>query len=329
MKPAICLLAMGLLLGGQCDTPRAVAPPGLQVFSGMCDASAGVALDDDLFAAASDEDSVLRIFSRSRPGGPLSTADFAAQLGVKRRSTETDLEGAARVGEVVYWITSHGRNATGKPAPNRRRLIATRPVFRDGTIEWLPVGQPYRWLVEALDRDPRYAPLGLATAAERAPKEPGALNIEGLCDDGAGGLWIGFRNPIPGGRALLAGLRNPEEVVQGAPPRFGDPALLDVGGLGVRDLARVGERTLILAGPSEVSGPFRFYEWRGRESAPLRLVAGEWGNLKPEALVVFPGSGGADLLVLSDDGSFKIGGVEAKKLRDPNQQRFRAVRFGL
>lgn len=319
-----CLAGLALAGGVSADDA------GVRVYSGMCDASAAVALDADLFAVASDEDSLLRIYSRSRPGGPVSTVDLAGPLAVKRRTTETDLEGAAQVGDYVYWVTSHGRNASGKPAPNRHRFIAVQSVVAAGTVVWRPVGRPFVRLVEALDADSRHAAFGLRAAAELAPKAPGALNIEGLCDDGSGGVWIGFRNPLPAGRALLVGLRNPREVVAGAPPRFADPALLELGGLGIRDLARVGNRILILAGPIGAGGEFRFLEWRGPGTPAQPLpTPPAWINLNPEALVVFAGPARAELLVLSDDGSVRVGGVEAKKLKDPGQQRFRAVPLGL
>ena len=319
-------LALGLVAPGW---PSRAEVRGVLVYSGMCDASAGVAVDVDRFLVANDEDNVLRLFSRSRPGGPLATVDLSPYLALKKRSAETDLEGAARIGDRVYWITSHGRNAAGKAAPSRHRFIATQIHATPGTIGLQPVGRPYENLVDDLNRDARYAPWALAAASRRAPKEPGALNIEGLCDTGGGGVWIGFRNPIPGGRALLAGLLNPKGVGLGEPARFDDPVLLDLEGLGVRDLARVGDRIWIIAGPFDGGGPFQLYEWRGRQDVPRRLDSSGFGTLKPEALLTFPGSESDRVLMLSDDGSVKIDGVEAKKLKDPRRRRFRALPLDL
>jgi hypothetical protein len=44
------------------------------------------------------------------------------------------------------------------------------------------------------------------------------------------------RNPIPGKRALLVPLENPEEVVDGRAAKLGTPILLPLGGLGVRNI---------------------------------------------------------------------------------------------
>src|ERR1041384_1457792 len=44
-------------------------------FTGMCDASGAVPLDDHLFAVADDEDNVLRVYDADRGGSPLGAAD--------------------------------------------------------------------------------------------------------------------------------------------------------------------------------------------------------------------------------------------------------------
>lgn len=94
------------------------------VFAGMCDASAAVALAGDLFAVANDEDNILRFYRLGQPGRPVHTYDLKSILFSKPKAPEADLEGAARLGERVFWITSHGRSAQGKLAPNRHRLFA-------------------------------------------------------------------------------------------------------------------------------------------------------------------------------------------------------------
>src|SRR5947208_14937355 len=49
-------------------------------YSGMCDASAAVILTDDLFVVADDEVIVMRVYSLSRGGMPLSTLRLDAFL---------------------------------------------------------------------------------------------------------------------------------------------------------------------------------------------------------------------------------------------------------
>jgi hypothetical protein len=57
----------------------------------MCDASAAVALDEDLFAVGDDEDNALRVYSRHQPGPPLWSMDVSLFLGL-RRGAEVDIE---------------------------------------------------------------------------------------------------------------------------------------------------------------------------------------------------------------------------------------------
>jgi len=96
------------------------------VFTGMCDASAAIALDKDLFVVANDEDNILRFYRPSQPGKPVYKYDLRPLLPAtaKAKAPEADLEGAARLGSRFFFISSHGRNAEGKFAPNRHRFFA-------------------------------------------------------------------------------------------------------------------------------------------------------------------------------------------------------------
>lgn len=95
-----------------------------QTYWHMCDASAAVALDNERFVVADDEGNVLRVFKRGEPE-PLSEHNLTKFLDAKKG--ESDLEGAARVGDRIYWISSHGVNKNGKFEPNRQRFFATGP----------------------------------------------------------------------------------------------------------------------------------------------------------------------------------------------------------
>src|SRR5436305_4266512 len=92
------------------DTPIS----GPTIYHGMCDASAGVALDDKLFAVANDEDNTLRIYRLGQGGRPVQSFDLSPFLKVDPKSPETDLEGAAWLGDRIFLIGSHGRNRDDK-----------------------------------------------------------------------------------------------------------------------------------------------------------------------------------------------------------------------
>jgi len=313
--PATCLAA--LLLS------PAVAGAGPLVFREMCDASAAVQLNGDLFAAANDEDNLLRFYRLSQPGRPLGSFNLNPFLFGSKRGGETDLEAAARVGDRVYWITSHGRNKAGESDPNRRKFFALdiERHGRDATLK--PVGRVYTELLTDLLHEPSLARFDLATAAERAPKAEGGLNIEALTDAPDGSLLIGFRNPIPQGRALVVPLLNPALVITGARPQFGEPALLDLGGLGLRGMGSVAGGYYLIAGPADQEGSSQMFWWPGGNTQPQRCDGMSLQGFNPEAICFHDDTNRTDYVILSDDGTRKVDGKDCKKLPKRERQ-FRA-----
>jgi acyl carrier protein len=321
------------------------------LFSGICDASAAVALTQRLFAVADDEDSVLRIYDADRGGEPVRSVDLSETLfppdelkqgkrrnekdkkqhesaeqaagtapaeGKPRRVPESDIEAAARVGDVAYWMTSHARNRAGKRKDARLLFFAT--TARDGNEDLRLLGRGYAKLLEDLLADARYARFDLAAASERAPKDPGGLNLEGLGERPEGGLWIGFRNPVPDGKALLAPLLNPERIVEGERARLGDPILLELGGLGIRSLSRWRGHTLIVAGSHAEGGEAQIFSWDGRAS-PTAVPGLDLSEFNPEGF--FSPEDRDEILLLSDDGAVESDGQECKRLDEPSRKRFR------
>ena len=296
------------------------------VFTGMCAASAAVALAKDLFVVASDEDNILRFYRPSRPGKPIYQYDLRTVLSTREKSPEADLEGAARLGQRVFFISSHGRNAKGKFAPNRHFFFALEFTQQEGEIRVQPVGKPYMNLVADLAHDPKYARFRLAEAAQRAPESAGGFNIEALTDTPESTLLIGFRSPIPERRALLVPWLNPNEVITGQPPRFGDPILLDLGGLGLRDMSPAARGYYLLAGPDHGHAESRLFSWEGGSSVPRAVTGVQFPKINPEGIFFLDVDGRSDFLILSDDGSRKLKGKECKSLPESERQ-FRAYRF--
>ena len=320
MKAIVLSGATSLALTAAMHAASLSAPT---TYRGMCDASAAVSLNADLFAVANDEDNILRVYHRQPGGFPAFSFDMTSFLRIGRKSPESDIEGSAVVGDRIYWITSHGRNARGKDRPNRERFFATTFAVANGTAKLTPVGRPCATLLDQFIREPKLAPFNLAAAAQRAPKEPGALNIEGLTSTPEDHLLIGFRNPIPQGKALLVPLLNPAELIEGKPARFGDPIMLDLGGYGIRSIGRDRSTYLIIAGSHDADGESRAYEWSGGETAPKLLAGVRFPGLNPEGLAYANEFGQTEFFIVSDDGTLQIGGVDCKRLKDPAQRRFR------
>ncbi len=320
-----CLIVGWLVAGFGLHAQEKVRVSVPVLYSGMCDASAAVALTDQLFAVASDEESVLRVYARDRDGAPVQSIDLSAFLDLDLRKPESDLEGAARVGDRAYWITSHGRNKNGRIRLSRDRFFAVQISTNAHRIDLKMVGQPYERLLEDLARDPKLKRFNLAAASRLEPKARGALNIEGLSATADGRLLIGFRNPIPGGKALLVPMLNPDAVIHGQVAKFGDPILLDLGGLGIRDMAYWDGQYAIIAGPYDGKGTSRLYHWAGGTTRPLLIKHTHLGSLNPEAIIVYPDKGWEQFQLLSDDGKKPVNGKPCKELADPGRQHFRSV----
>ena len=237
---------------------------------------------------------------------------------------EADLEAGARIGDRAFWIGSHGCNKSGKHRNNRHRFFATDIRLAGGQVTIKAVGRPCKTLLDELALDSRFDEFHFAKAALSAPKDAGALNIEGLSATPEGHLLIGFRNPVPEGKALLIPLVNPNEVVQGAPARFDPPILLKLGGLGIRDIALYGKTYVIIAGSWHGGGPFQLYLWDGPGTKPEPLTVKHLNDYQPEALIVYPEKGLREFQILSDDGNRVIDGVVARTISDPRRQCFRS-----
>lgn len=306
-----------------CSTP---AEPAVLVqpftYRGLAAASAAAALGSELFVVADDETNVLTVYRRDH-SDPVARLDLAAVLGTDA-DKESDLEGAATMGERTYWISSHGRSANGDPQPRRHRFFATELWTESGTrrTALIPVGRPYGDLLGDLVASGALQAYRLEATAAHAPEAEHGLNIEGLAaaPDGKG-LLIGLRNPAPRGMALVISLLNPAMVLQGEPAQFGPAIELDLGGMAVRSMDLVDQAYLIGAGPPGATGAYALYHWSGQpDEAPVRLEC-DLGSLRPEALFWIPGT--RQVQILSDDGS-----PHAKSL-PKEQQEFRSVLMNL
>ena len=335
------------------------------VYRGTSDASAAVAVGEDMFIVADDENNVLRVYKatagpqRARAEiFPLFSCDLTDFLDIEPEHPEADIEGATMVADRIYWITSHGRNKDGKMRPNRYRFFATAIKVDKGNVTTRAVGTPYRTLVHKLIRTNTVRHLGLDKATrfdavdlkkkEReklAPKKQG-LNIEALCASADGRtIYIGFRNPRPYAKALVVPLKNAEAVIERATePIFGELILWDLAGLGIRSIeySPYQKAYFIVAGAHDEEQKFVLYRWSGNEDAPptlVRQLAWQDSKFSPEALTPFRKS--PRLLLLSDDGALPIrvrdksecmegelnddGTCPNKFLIDPKKKTFRAI----
>ena len=282
------------------------------LFQGAVDCSAAADVGDGIFAGATDEENELRLYDVK--GGPeLNKPDVGLEAAVKsalgvEKIKECDLEGAAKIGDLIFWIGSNGRDSDAKEKKERQVVFATK-LSGTGKDSKLKIeGKIYIKLLDDLVTHPALAEFDLGKAATLAPKEGAALNIESLAADG-GKLWIGFRNPkTKNNETLLVPLLNPTEIIkEDGRAQLGDPVTLKLGGLGVRDMAAWNDGFLIIVGDfddrfAEGAKPSRMFFWKtGTDPHDLGV---DFGDLNPEAIVTLGQGDKARVLILSDDGKY-------------------------
>ena len=211
--------------------------------------------------------------------------------------SEVDVEGLARAGRYLWAVGSHSlkrkkikdkhegdkafeRLATVTGDINRQVLVRL-PIDDDEDGLPAPVrelgvggerlnaavlgGKGERSLRELLADDPHLGPF------LPIPSKDNGLDIEGIAVAGER-VYLGLRGPVLRGWAVLLELSpyvDPDEPGRLQLRELADGQryrkhVLDLGGLGVRDLCPHGDDLLVLAGPTmDVSGPVRVYRWHG------------------------------------------------------------------
>ncbi len=300
----------------------AAAQAEMVTFSEACDASGLVFTAEGSLLVAEDQSDILLTY-RDSGGAPIGRTDLYGLTGTpaRARNNFSAFEGAARLGDKIYFITSHAREEKGKNRPNRRRLLAVKAT-RTGDSETIePVGIAYTALNADLAKSPELRALGLSNSILQLHRQlphlaPGkqGINIEGLAAGKDSGLLIGLRNPRPQGLTSLIPLENPDSVVLGyGEPVFGAPYRFDLGGLGISDIALHSEQGVyfILAAPHDRDGDAKLYRWSGVRDEPATLVRDIGpSDFAAQALAVT--NDGKRLMLLSDDGDRPIP-VKAKE----------------
>ncbi len=323
MRRVLTIFAIGVICASACvRSAERVSEP--TVYKGMSDASGAVPLDNRYFIVADDESNPLRIYRRDAGGPPVQVIDLSGFLGYDPKFREADWEAGTLMGNRAFWIGSHGANSKGKNQPSRHRLFATDIQIDGDKIQITAAGKPYQNLLSDLMRAPQLAAFDFKKAADKPPKSEGALNIEGLCATPDKQLLIGFRNPVPQEKALLVPLKNPDEVVFGKPAQLGDPILLDLGGLGIRDIAYHDGTYVIIGGSYHEGGAFKLFFWQGPGNEPRHVKHLSFKGLNPEAIIIYPDKGLSEIQLLSDDGTRTINGIPARQLPFEDRQ-FRAI----
>ena len=138
-----CLLGMAL---GTADAMRA----DMLVFNGICDASAGVALDQDHIIVGDDEKPWLSIYRLAGGDSDAKISFLHGPASAGAGEPEADLEGATVFDGRIVWISSNGRDRDGRVRPERFQLFASHRLSADHR-QWSEAFSPsFRGLPEAI-----------------------------------------------------------------------------------------------------------------------------------------------------------------------------------
>ena len=296
-------------------------------YSGISNPSGAVALNNNVFVVADDEDNLLRIYDRNTSEKPLQTIKLSTVFKgdiADGEDLEIDLESAAEIEGTYFWIGSHSSSRTGEYREPRHRLLAItiKPGAND-KFSISPAGQIYTTLIADLQDDPRFNTYHFGKAKKTQAKALGGLSIEGLASTPDNGLLIGFRNPLSGGdvekgrleggKALMVKLKNPFEVIHGLKAKFADPIELDLEGFGIREITRrKNHKYLIVAGPyheniateDHKKEEGQLYKWSSKSRKLNRLKRFELEGFNIEAALFYPGNDDF-VQLLSDDGTLE------------------------
>ncbi len=312
---ALCLAAQGA---------RAEVKTGpVLMHWGLCEASGAVPYPagsfGDRFLVVDDEDNSLRLYKAGESGAPLALKggdlDAALATSAREEPAKADLESLAWLGNDLVLMGSHARDKNGRTREASRQMLALSVGGDTKALAVTPKGKAFTGLAKAIaDLDPRLSERIAVDVAEKAnlsPKRRG-LAIEGLSPmpDGRG-LFVGLRNPLNADNdALVVPFENAAEVLaSGAAPKLAKPIALDLKGRGIRDIAYAPgiKAYFLIAGGSGSGGEAAdLYRWSGQAGEAPTRVAGvaealaALPDFQPEGLIV--AADGKTVQILSDDG---------------------------
>ena len=229
-------------------------------------------------------------------------ADFVDLPGADH-DEEADVEGLARTGHFLWAVGSHSlrrkrikghhddakalRRLARVEGQDNRQILVRLPIAE---VDGLPT--PVREITVAGERH-RAAQVGRRDELRRLlrhdehlaaflaiPGKDNGLDVEGIAVSGER-VYLGLRGPVLRGWAFVLELRpyvDPDEpdrlrlrpFAEGRPYR---KHVLDLDGLGVRDLCPDGDDLLVLAGPTmDLDGPVRIYRWHGAGRVAMPAV---------------------------------------------------------
>jgi hypothetical protein len=322
--------------------------------TGISDASAAIALDDDYAIIANDETNLLYVYKRDQSGLPVTSWDFNQGNNLvltdgstgnwKEVDVEAGVKSIANTGR-TYWLGSMSNSSSFNNKPNRNRLFAVTATGTGAATSFANVGYYSNLRQRLITWGDGWGYNFTASAADGMdPKLINGFNAEGMVfgpDNTT--LYIGFRAPlVPTAsrtKAVIAPIQNFESWFNnGSPagnPTIGNPIELNLGGRGIRDLVHLSNGLYIIIAGNYDDAPLNgaVYRWTGNASdAPVELPSFGITSFNAEAAMEVNEAGTLSLnklQIITDNGSNNLygDGVEAKDLAQSTYKKFASEVF--
>ncbi len=235
---------------------------------------------DKLLIIGADEGNKVKILKLN--GSSYQTVGSGIELDIAKE--EIDIEGIARENNTVYVVGSHSWKRK-KIDPKKSYQANQETMFSAGAVESEPDRDClFRFQLDAggnvsaleetnlrsiIDTNP------LLNRFSHIPSKENGVDIEGIAvrDEQ---LYIGFRGPVLRENWVPILKCKFSKPIAGA-----DLVFINLDGRGVRDITRVSEGFLILAGPmGDGPGSYQAYFWDGEDCLPGTRTSGKVGQIK-------------------------------------------------
>lgn len=317
--------------------------------TGIADASAAIAIDDEYMIVANDETNLLYVYNRAQSGLPVATYDYnqgnvlSLTDGSAGNWKEVDVEAAVRSivqPNKIFLLGSMSNSSSFNNKPNRNRLFSLNVTGTGSSTSFSNEGAYSNLRQRLITWGDGHGYNFTASAADgKDPKLIDGFNVEGMVfapDNST--MYIGFRAPlVPTAgrtRAVIAPIADFESWYNnGSPtgnPTIGTPVELNLGGRGIRDLIRLSSGLYVILAGNYDDAPLNgaVYRWTGNVAdAPVELPSFNITAFNAEAAMQVNEGGNISLnklQIITDNGSNILynDGNEAKDLAQNNYKKF-------
>lgn len=265
-------------------------------FFNIFEPSGATTLPDGKVLIVEDENSnALKLLSIEADGKvtEIGRPEMSKKIKKTLKKDIEDLEAVTSNENIIYAITSHSRNKNGKQKGSREQLV--RMEYENGKITSLHV---YSRLAQVLHNS-------FPKLFEDNLFHTQGIDIEGLCFDGSSqSLFVAFRSPLFGAKAVIIGITNPEAIFKGEAIELSEPMFLDLNSQGIRDITYDTQKNgfWIIAG-SKGAREERFELWFwDRKNYQLYAIGNQPDIGYAEGITVVKKFGQTNLLIVQDNG---------------------------